>query len=116
MTKTIKIAVIKSGNVFQDLEIGVEARIFRLNENGGVNSRKLEIVKVIDDSGSEEKPQNQLLKILLIKIFLPLFYYRQQPAQQSRIFWPKIICPFLDGDLLKASVSRINGDLVLTVA
>ena len=51
--ETIKIAVIKSGNVFQDLEIGVEARIFRLNENGGVNSRKLEIVKVIDDSGSE---------------------------------------------------------------
>ena len=52
--ETIKIAVIKSGNVFRDIEIGVEARIFRLNENGGINQRKLEIVKVIDDTGSEE--------------------------------------------------------------
>ena len=67
--ETIKIAVIKSGNVFQDLEIGVEARIFRLNENGGVNSRKLEIVKVIDDSGSEETLKSAVEDIVDQDIF-----------------------------------------------
>ena len=67
--ETIKIAVIKSGNVFQDLEIGVEARIFRLNENGGVNSRKLEIVKVIDDSGSEETLKSAVEEIVDQDIF-----------------------------------------------
>ena len=67
--ETIKIAVIKSGNVFQDLEIGVEARIFRLNENGGVNSRKLEIVKVIDDSGSEETLKSTVEDIVDQDIF-----------------------------------------------
>ena len=67
--ETIKIAVIKSGNVFQDLEIGVEARIFRLNENGGVNSRKLEIVKVIDDSGIEETLKSAVEDIVDQDIF-----------------------------------------------
>lgn len=67
--ETIKIAVIKSGNVFQDIEIGVEARIFRLNENGGVNSRKLEIVKVIDDSGSEETLKSAVEEIVDQDIF-----------------------------------------------
>ena len=67
--ETIKIAVIKSGNVFQDIEIGVEARIFRLNENGGVNSRKLEIVKVIDDSGSEETLKSAVEDIVDQDIF-----------------------------------------------
>ena len=67
--ETIKIAVIKSGNVFQDIEIGVEARIFRLNENGGVNSRKLEIVKVIDDSGNEETLKSAVEEIVDQDIF-----------------------------------------------
>ena len=42
----ISIGIIKSGNVFQDVEVGVQARVFRLNENGGVNNRKIEIVDV----------------------------------------------------------------------
>jgi len=67
--ETIKIAVVKSGNVFQDVEIGVEARIFRLNENGGINSRKLEIVKVIDDSGSEEALKSAVEDIVDQDIF-----------------------------------------------
>ena len=54
---------------FQDVEIGVEARIFRLNENGGVNSRKLEIVKVIDDSGSEESLKSAVEDIVDQDIF-----------------------------------------------
>ena len=67
--ETIKIAVVKSGNVFQDVEIGVEARIFRLNENGGINSRKLEIVEVIDDSGSEEALKSAVEEIVDQDIF-----------------------------------------------
>ncbi|MEC7116084.1 MAG: hypothetical protein VXW76_05885, partial [Actinomycetota bacterium] len=67
--ETIKIAVVKSGNVFQDVEIGVEARIFRLNENGGINSRKLEIVEVIDDSGSEEVLKSAVEEIVDQDIF-----------------------------------------------
>ena len=67
--ETIRIAVVKSGNVFQDVEIGVEARIFRLNENGGINSRKLEIVKVIDDSGSEEALKSAVEDIVDQDIF-----------------------------------------------
>ena len=67
--ETIKIAVVKSGNVFQDVEIGVKARIFRLNENGGINSRKLEIVEVIDDSGSEETLKSAVEEIVDQDIF-----------------------------------------------
>ena len=67
--ETIKIAVVKSGNVFQDVEIGVKARIFRLNENGGINSRKLEIVKIIDDSGSEETLKSAVEDIVDQDIF-----------------------------------------------
>ena len=50
----ISIGIIKSGNVFQDVEVGVQARVFRLNENGGVNNRKIEIVDVVDDSGDPD--------------------------------------------------------------
>jgi len=67
--ESIKIAVVKSGNVFQDVEIGVKARIFRLNENGGINSKKLEIVEVIDDSGSEETLKSAVEEIVDQDIF-----------------------------------------------
>ena len=36
------------------MEVGVQARVFRLNENGGVNNRKIEIVDVVDDSGDPD--------------------------------------------------------------
>ena len=82
--------------VFQDVEIGVKARIFRLNENGGINSRKLEIVEVIDDSGSEETLKSAVEEIVDQDI-LPSFYCRQQPAQLSRTYLLKIICLFRMG-------------------
>ena len=50
----ISIGVIKSGNVFQDIEIGVEALFQRVNGEGGIDSRTIEVVEVIDDEGEEK--------------------------------------------------------------
>ena len=67
--ESIKIAVIKSGDVFQDIEIGVEARVFRSNENGGINSRELEIIKVVDDFGREEDLKLAVKEIVDLDVF-----------------------------------------------
>lgn len=65
----IAIAIIKSGNVFQDTEIGVEARVFRLNENGGINSRKIEIVQIFDDFGDGELLETIVKDVIQQDIF-----------------------------------------------
>jgi hypothetical protein len=65
----IAIAIIKSGNVFQDMEIGVEARVFRLNENGGINLRKIEIVQVFDDFGDGELLETIVKDVIQQDIF-----------------------------------------------
>ncbi|MBT95694.1 MAG: hypothetical protein CL431_06990 [Acidimicrobiaceae bacterium] len=67
--ETIAIAIVKSGDVFQDVEIGVEARVFRLNENGGINSRKVEIVQVFDDFGDEENLETIVKEVVEQDIF-----------------------------------------------
>ena len=50
----ISIVVLKSGNVFKDVEIGVQALLERVNNDGGVASRKIEILEIVDDNGEEE--------------------------------------------------------------
>lgn len=49
--ETVRIGVIKSAAVFGDVEVGVRARLARLNEAGGVGGRSVELVSVVDDEG-----------------------------------------------------------------
>ncbi len=51
---TIAIGVIKTGSVFGDVEVGVRARLDRLNAEGGIDGRQIEMVQVIDDAGDPE--------------------------------------------------------------
>lgn len=46
--------MIKTGAVFGDVEVGVNARITRTNADGGVAGRTLELVDVIDDGGDPQ--------------------------------------------------------------
>jgi hypothetical protein len=52
---TIQIGIIKTGDVFKDVEIGVEARIRRLELNEVTDLRKIEIIETIDDGGEKQR-------------------------------------------------------------
>jgi len=51
----VRIGVIKTSDVFSDVEIGVEARIRRVIPEDASEVREIEIVKVIDDEGDPTK-------------------------------------------------------------
>ncbi|MDG1845975.1 MAG: ABC transporter substrate-binding protein [Acidimicrobiales bacterium] len=55
--KTVQIGIIKTGDVFKDVEVGVEARIRRLELDQVTDVRRIEIIETIDDGG---KKQNAL--------------------------------------------------------
>ena len=57
---SVRIGIIKTGDVFSDIELGVEARISRINAEDETNARGIEIVQVIDDGGD---PQLSLIHI-----------------------------------------------------
>jgi len=59
----ITIAIVKSGNVFEDVELGVEALLDGVNNDGGVASRRIEILEIIDDNGEEELSLSAVQKI-----------------------------------------------------
>ena len=50
----VTIAIVKSGNVFTDVEIGVEALLERINEEGGIAERRIKVLEVFDDNGEED--------------------------------------------------------------
>ena len=52
---TVRIGIIKTGDVFSDVELGVEARISRVQNEDEMNARGIEIVQVIDDGGDPQK-------------------------------------------------------------
>ena len=52
---TVRIGIIKTGDVFSDVELGVEARISRVQTEDEMNARGIEIVQVIDDGGDPQK-------------------------------------------------------------
>ena len=47
----IRIGVLKTGGVFGDVEVGVEARLARVNAQGGVAGRVVDVAVVADDDG-----------------------------------------------------------------
>jgi branched-chain amino acid transport system substrate-binding protein len=51
---SVRIAVLKTGAVFGDVEAGVEARIGRVNRAGGLHGREVELARVLDDEGDPE--------------------------------------------------------------
>ena len=51
----MRIGIIKTGDVFSDIELGVEARISRINAEDETNARGIEIVQVIDDGGDPQR-------------------------------------------------------------
>jgi len=65
----VSIVVLKSGNVFKDVEIGVQALLERVNNDGGVASRKIEILEVIDDNGEEELTLSAVQRIAEEDVF-----------------------------------------------
>ena len=52
---SVRIGIIKTGDVFSDIELGVEARISRINAEDETNARGIEIVQVIDDGGDPQR-------------------------------------------------------------
>ena len=50
----VRIGIIKTADVFSDVEIGVEARISRITTEEEYGNREIEIVEVIDDGGDPE--------------------------------------------------------------
>ncbi len=48
---TLGVAVLKSGAVFGDVEVGVAARLTRTNSDGGIHGRELQLVRIMDDEG-----------------------------------------------------------------
>jgi len=65
----ISIVVLKSGNVFKDVEIGVQALLERVNNDGGVASRKIKILEIVDDNGEEELALSAMQRIAEEDIF-----------------------------------------------
>ncbi|MEG3586300.1 MAG: ABC transporter substrate-binding protein [Actinomycetota bacterium] len=65
----VSIVVLKSGNVFKDVEIGVQALLERVNKDGGAASRKIEILEVIDDNGEEELTLSAVQRIAEENVF-----------------------------------------------
>ncbi|MBB32086.1 MAG: hypothetical protein CL455_00305 [Acidimicrobiaceae bacterium] len=65
----ISIVVLKSGNVFKDVEIGVQALLERVNNDGGVGSRKIEILEIVDDNGEEELALSAMQRIAEEDVF-----------------------------------------------
>ena len=65
----ISIVVLKSGNVFKDIEIGVQALLERVNNDGGVASRKIEILEIVDDNGEEELALSAMQRIAEEDVF-----------------------------------------------
>ncbi len=65
----ISIVVLKSGNVFKDVEIGVQALLERVNNDGGVASRKIEILEIVDDNGEEELALSTIQRIAEEDVF-----------------------------------------------
>ena len=59
----------KSGNVFKDVEIGVQALLERVNNDGGVASRKIEILEIVDDNGEEELALSTIQRIAEEDVF-----------------------------------------------
>ncbi|MBF82359.1 MAG: hypothetical protein CL522_03035 [Actinobacteria bacterium] len=52
---SVRIGIIKTGDVFSDVELGVEARISRVQAEDDTNAREIEIVQVIDDGGDPQR-------------------------------------------------------------
>jgi len=65
----ISIVVLKSGNVFEDVEIGVQALLERVNNDGGVASRKIKILEIVDDNGEEELALSAMQRIAEEDVF-----------------------------------------------
>ncbi len=49
--EVVRIGVLKTGNVFGDVEVGVRARLARATAEAAVGGRRIELVQVLDDTG-----------------------------------------------------------------
>ena len=66
---TLRIGIIKTADVFNDVEIGVEARIFRNLEDENPEIREIEIVSVVDDEGDSSKTLEAAKKMVEQDVF-----------------------------------------------
>jgi hypothetical protein len=75
--ETITIAVVKTGGVFGDVDVGVRARLARLREAGGVGGRQIELVEVVDDGADRDAAleavtrlveQDQIFAVILASV------------------------------------------------
>lgn len=61
---TVAIAVVKSAGVFGDVDVGVRARLARLQEDGGVGGRQIELVEVVDDAADRDAALAALTRLV----------------------------------------------------
>ena len=66
---TVRIGIIKTADVFNDVEIGVEARIRRNLGEENPEIREIEIVTVIDDEGDSSKTLEAVQKMVEQDVF-----------------------------------------------
>lgn len=62
--ETVTIAVVKTGEVFGDVDVGVRARLARLREDGGVGGRQIELVEVVDDGADRDAALAALTRLV----------------------------------------------------
>lgn len=90
----IRIGVLKTGDVFGDVEVGVEARLARTNADGGVAGRLVEVVVVADDGGDVTAAVQEAARLVETEDLFAVVLASAVPAPEVTDVFERAAMPF----------------------